>query len=55
MESNWWYIPGLSATECNQICKGLVEKGFADVTRFGEYTDLDGIEEQSNSSGFIKI
>ena len=55
IENNWWYIPGLSAETCNQICKELVEKGFADVTKYGEYTDLDGVEEMSNSPSYIKI
>lgn len=55
MEKNWWYIPGLSAATCNQICKELIEKGFADVTKYGEFTDVDGVKELSNSSSYIKI
>lgn len=49
LEKNWWYIPGLSAAVCNQICKELAEKGYADVTRYGEFTDEDGVKEMNNN------
>ena len=40
-DGDYLYIAGISLATCNSICEGILEKGYYDLSRYGEYEYLD--------------